>query len=309
MESVKKMPANRETTGVVFNIQKFSVNDGPGIRTVVFLKGCPLRCRWCANPESQLTKVQVLWDCKKCIGCHHCMETCPKKAISLKEDAIIIDHKQCNGCRKCVEECPGHALKTEGETKTVQEVIDVVMQDLPFYEESGGGMTLSGGEMLTQPVFAKELYKAAKEEGLHTACETTGYTSPDIFQKVIEDIDYLLFDMKHWNSDMHQKYTGVNNDLILENMKYAISIGKEVLPRTPVIPDFNDSLEDAKGLSEKLKYVGAKRVQLLPFHQFGENKYEMLNEDYFYKDTPALHPEDLKDYQNVLIENGIDAFF
>lgn len=301
--------ANRNQTGVIFNIQKFSVNDGPGIRTVVFLKGCPLHCAWCANPESQSTKVQILWDYKKCIGCHHCLDVCPNKAIQMEGSDVRICHPICDGCKKCVEECPGHALTYEGETKTVQEVLDVVKQDEVFYEESGGGITLSGGEMLAQPVFAKELLLAAKEDGLHTACETTGFAKKETFANVIENIDYILMDMKHWNKDKHKQYTGVDNDIILENMKYAISIGKEVLPRTPVIPNFNDSLEDAKGLADALNEVGAKKVQLLPFHQFGENKYELLNKDYIFKDTPALHKEDLKEYQDVLIQNGIDAFF
>lgn len=301
--------ANRNQTGVIFNIQKFSVNDGPGIRTVVFLKGCPLHCAWCSNPESQSTKVQILWDFKKCIGCHHCLDVCDKNAINLEQDNIRIDHSICDGCKKCVNECPNHALTFEGETKTVQEVIDVVKQDEVFYEESGGGITLSGGELLAQPDFAYELLLASKEEGIHSACETTGFAQLETWKKVIENIDYILIDMKHWDPIKHKEYTGVDNSIILENMKYAIQQGKQLLPRTPVIPGFNDSLDDAKGLADKLNYVGAKRVQLLPFHQFGENKYELLNKDYIFKDTPALHKEDLKDYQQVLLDAGIDAFF
>lgn len=301
--------ANRNQTGVIFNIQKFSVNDGPGIRTVVFLKGCPLHCAWCSNPESQSTKIQILWDFKKCIGCHHCLDVCDKKAINLEQDNIRIDHSICDGCKKCVNECPNHALTFEGETKTVQEVIDVVKQDEVFYEESGGGITLSGGELLAQPDFAYELLLASKEEGIHTACETTGFAQLETWKKVIENIDYILIDMKHWDPIKHKEYTGVDNSIILENMKYAIQKGKQLLPRTPVIPGFNDSLDDAKGLADKLNYVDVKRVQLLPFHQFGENKYELLNKDYIFKDTPALDKEDLKDYQQVLLDAGIDAFF
>lgn len=301
--------ANRNKEGVIFNIQKFSVNDGPGIRTVVFLKGCPLHCAWCANPESQSTKVQILCDYKKCVHCLHCIEVCPKQAINNVNDLIKINHDKCDGCKKCFDECVGHALSFEGETKTVQEVLDVVMQDLPFYEESGGGITLSGGELLAQPEFAYQLLLASKEEGLHTACETTGFASQETFKKVIEPIDYILIDMKHWNSNIHKKYTGVDNKIILENMKCAIEMGKQVLPRTPVIPNFNDSLDDAKNLAEQLNNIGAKKIQLLPFHQFGENKYDLLNKDYIFKDIPALHKEDLIDYQNILIKNGIEAFF
>ena len=295
--------------GIVFNIQKFSVNDGPGIRTVVFLKGCPLRCRWCANPESQLVKAEIMHDEKKCIGCHHCLDVCPHQAVSVKEGRITVDSAKCDGCGLCVHECPGRALKTEGELKTVQEVMDVVMQDLPFYEESGGGITLSGGEMLAQPEFAKSLLKAAKENGLHTCCETTGFAKQEIFASVIENIDTILFDVKHWNSDKHKKGTGVPNELILSNLKYAFSQGKDVLPRIPVIPGFNDSPEDAKNLARVIREAGGAECQLLPFHQFGESKYEQLGREYAYKDVTAYHREDLKEYRQIFAENGINAFF
>lgn len=301
--------ADRTKTGIVFNIQKFSVNDGPGIRTVVFLKGCPLRCRWCSNPESQLSRVQILWDQKKCIGCGHCAQTCPNGAISIAEGKVHIDPAKCRGCRKCVMECPGHALKAEGERKSVDDVMKVVMQDLPFYEESGGGITLSGGEMLAQPEFAAELCRAAKEEGLNTCCETTGFAPKDTFLKVIENIDCILMDMKHWNPETHRKFTGVTNELPLQNMKLAIEMGKDVLPRIPVIPGFNSTLADAEGLSRRLQQVGAKRCQLLPFHQFGENKYHMLDRKYEYENIPALHREDLEEYRKVFLGHGIDAFF
>ena len=163
--------------------------------------------------------------------------------------------------------------------------------------------------MLMQPEFSIELLKAAKENHLHTACETTGYADPQTFKAVIENLDYMLFDMKHWDSGKHQEYTGVPNDLILQNMSYAISAGKEVLPRIPVIPGFNDSPEDAEKLAEALKKAGADKCQLLPFHQFGENKYDMLNRPYAYKGMNAYHKEDLQDYCQVFHKHGIDAYF
>lgn len=303
------MDRGRETAGIVFNIQKFSVNDGPGIRTVVFLKGCPLHCTWCSNPESQSFRIQVLWDSSRCIGCHHCIGACPVQAVNSLDGRIYIDHAKCISCGKCVRECPARALKNEGETKTVQEVLDVCLQDLPFYEESGGGVTLSGGEMLGQPEFSKAMFRALKEEGIHTCCETTGFARPEVFLEVIQDIDTILFDMKHWNPARHAEGTGVTNELPLVNMTAAVALGKDVLPRIPVIPGFNDSFEDAKGMARMLETIGAKRCQLLPFHRFGENKYTMLGIEYAYKDIPNLHREDLEDYRQVFIDNGMDAFF
>lgn len=301
--------ANYMQTGVIFNIQKFSINDGPGIRTVVFFKGCPLHCKWCANPESQLAKIQILWDKKKCLHCHHCLEICLQKAIFLKDDNIFIDTNKCTLCKQCINTCPQKALTSEGEIKTVQQVLDIVLQDEVFYEESDGGITLSGGEFLMQTQFAEELLIAAKEKNLHTCCETTGFCTPEKFQHIIQYIDYILFDLKHWDSQRHLEGTGIDNKLILTNMKYAISTGKKVLPRIPVIPKFNDSLEDAKKFCNILHNVGSNQCQLLPFHQFGENKYHLLNKQYAYENQPALHREDLQEYLQIFLDNDIHAFF
>ena len=303
------MAADRTAEGIVFNIQKFSVHDGPGIRTVVFLKGCPLRCPWCANPESQLPREQMLWDRAKCLHCGHCASVCPAGAVTIEESGVRINGQKCTACGLCAVECPGRALRKEGEKKTVQQVLDAVLQDLPFYEESGGGMTLSGGEMLMQPRFARELLLAAKEEGLHTCCETTGFAPPAVFAEVMQPLDLLLFDMKHYDTAKHRTGTGVSNELPLQNMAAAVAAGKEVLPRIPVIPGFNDSPADAEGFSARLRELGVARCQLLPFHQFGENKYGLLGREYAYHDVPALHREDLEDFRQVFLREGIDAFF
>ncbi len=308
-EETELRKADRTKQGTIFNIQKFSVNDGPGIRTTVFFKGCPLRCRWCSNPESQLAKPQILWNSKNCLGCRHCIEVCPRKAVSLLDGHIHVDHGLCDGCRKCAEECPGKALELDGELKSVEEVLEVVLQDRDFYEESGGGLTISGGEILMQPDFACELLLAAKEEQLHTCCETTGFAKPETFDRVAELVDYIFFDMKHWNRERHLEGTGVTNELPLLNMKRAIEKDKTVLPRIPVIPGFNDSLDDAEEFAKALREVGAEKCQLLPFHQFGENKYHLLDRQYAYEDLPSLHREDLEAYRNVFISNGIEAYF
>ena len=243
------------------------------------------------------------------LHCHHCLEICLQKAISLKNDNIFIDTNKCTLCKQCINTCPQKALTSEGEIKTVQQVLDIVLQDEVFYEESDGGITLSGGEFLMQTQFAKELLIAAKEKNLHTCCETTGFCTPEKFQHIIQYIDYILFDLKHWDSQKHLEGTGIDNKLILTNMKYAISTGKKVLPRIPVIPKFNDSLEDAKRFCEVLHDVGSNQCQLLPFHQFGENKYYLLNKKYAYENQPALHHEDLQEYLQIFLDNDIHAFF
>ena len=295
--------------GIIFNIQKFSIHDGPGIRTTVFFKGCPLRCEWCANPESQAVSPQVLYNNEKCLHCATCVHTCPKGAIKMEDGLIRIDHKTCDHCMECVKACPGKALTQEGEIKTVEEVVDICMQDIDFYEESGGGVTISGGEGMVQPDFVKALLAKLKEHKIHTAIETTGYIKKEIFRELAPMFDLLLFDVKHYDSDKHYEGTHVHNELIIENLAWAISQGIEVLPRIPVIPDFNDSLDDAKGIAALLNQVGAKKVQLLPFHQFGENKYHLLGKTYSYENVKALHPEDLTDYQRIFLDVGIDCFF
>ena len=292
----------------IFNIQKFSVNDGPGIRTTVFFKGCPLRCRWCANPESQLTTPQLLWDEAKCCHCRTCVRSCGSAAITYEDGKILLHPQKCRHCHACLSACPTGALTEEGRMVTVDEVLEECLKDLPFYEESGGGVTLSGGEALLWPDFCVELLEKLHASGIHTAIETTAYASAEVFRKVAVHLDYLLIDMKHYDRDMHIKGTGIGNNHILANMKWAIENGKEVLPRIPVIPGFNDSAEDAAGFAARLKEVGATRAQLLPFHQFGEKKYQFLTREYDFSGVANLHPEDLEQMVSVMKENGIDAF-
>lgn len=299
-----------EQSGVIFNIQKFSIHDGPGVRTNVFFKGCPLRCKWCANPESQLLKPQILYHSKDCVHCGTCAAVCPERAISMDaEGGIHVDSAKCRGCLTCVHSCPQRALTCEGEVKSVDEVVEICMQDADFYAESGGGVTLSGGEALMQPDFARALLKELKARGIHTAMETTGFAPREVFDAVTAHADLLLFDMKHWDGEKHREGTGADNALILENMRRAVAGGKTVLPRLPVIPGFNDSLEDAAGFVRRLREVGAERVQLLPFHQFGENKYALLGRPYEYASVPALHKEELAAFRQVFLDAGVDAFF
>lgn len=226
------------------------------------------------------------------------------------EDGLIrIDHKTCDHCMECVKACPGKALTQEGEIKTVEEVVDICMQDIDFYEESNGGVTLSGGEAMVQYDFMMALVHALKEKGLHLAIETTGIVDHEKFKKAAPLFDLLLFDVKQADPMKHKKGTHVTNEVIQKNFKWAIEQGLNVLPRIPVIPGFNETLEDAKELATCIKEAGAKDVQLLPFHQFGENKYKLLGKDYKLHEVQALHPEDLVDYQNEFIKCGLNCYF
>lgn len=299
----------KDIKACIFNIQRYSIHDGPGIRTVVFFKGCPLSCLWCSNPESQYNKIQIVCDKSKCEKCLCCVNVCPKKAIYLNNNNIEINYNKCISCLSCKNSCPNNALSVEGEFLSVSEVLKEVLKDEVFYEESNGGVTLSGGEVLMQHEFASELLKSLKEKNIHTAVETTGYSPSKIFLKFIENVDLLLFDMKHYDREKHFKTTNVYNDLIIENLKIAIDAGKEVIIRIPVIPNINSSLKDAEEFCKLLKSVNAKKVNLLPFHQFGQKKYELLNKKYAFQNIQQLHEEDLIDYKNIFLKNGFDCYF
>lgn len=294
--------------GNIFNIQKFSIHDGPGLRTTVFFKGCPLRCRWCSNPESQSGEVQISYDSRKCLHCQSCVKVCPKDCIAYEDGRIILDRERCAGCLGCVNICPGKALKVEGELTDSDEVVRVCMQDLDFYEESGGGVTFSGGECFFQSEFAAELAGKLKRNGIHLAAETTGYVERGVFRTLAPMFDLLLFDVKHSDTDKHFDGTGVHNELIIDNLRWAMENNIDVLPRVPVIPGFNDSFEDAAGIAELIKNTGLEKVQLLPFHQFGERKYELLGRGYDFEGIKALRPEELEKYRQVFIEKGLDCF-
>lgn len=294
---------------ILFNIQKFSTNDGPGVRTTLFLKGCLLRCKWCSNPESQSGAVQLFYDQSKCTRCLTCVRACPQQAISMWDKGFFRNPEKCRDCLHCVSVCPSEALSHEGEYKSVRKIVDVCLQDKDFYETSSGGITISGGEGLCHPEFLEELLRALKHHKLHVAIETTGYTKPEVFQKLAPMFDLSLFDVKHYDSTRHYEGTHVRNELIIKNLKRAISHGIKFLPPTPVIPDFNASLENAAGIAALLKEAEAKQVQLLPFHQFEESKYHKLCQAYAYENAAALHEDDLKAYRQVFLDHGIHTFF
>lgn len=288
--------------GTIFNIQKFSIHDGPGIRTTVFFKGCSLRCKWCANPESQLDSQQLITNIQKCTRCGRCMEVCPKGARVVTADFLYptTDFDRCNQCLNCSLSCPSGAIKLEGTKSTIEEIVTEVLKDKPFYDTSGGGVTLSGGEVLLQHEFASELCRSLHKEGVSVAIETAGHVPADVFSEFIREVDLVFIDLKHYNSEKHKEGTEVGNEQIIENIKTLGKSQTAFIVRIPVIPGFNDSLEDAAGFGELLQNLGISQVQLLPFHQMGEAKYTNLGKSYSFKGQSALHPKDLENFKAVM---------
>ncbi len=271
--------SGHELTGLVFNIQKFAIQDGPGIRTTVFMKGCPLRCPWCSNPEGMGSAPEIMPSERKCIACKQCLEACASDAISFRAGIREIDWALCSGCLACAEVCPSRALEAVGEYKTVDETLRIVERDRDFYETSGGGVTVSGGEALLQWEFVRDLLKKCQQAGLHTALDTTGYCAWESMQQVLRHTDLVLFDVKHTDPDRHRVKTGVPNDQILRNLEGAASMTKVWL-RVPIVRGFNDSEPNMHSTAELAVRVGAEKVSLLPCHHWARDKYRRLGRCY-----------------------------
>ena len=275
-----------ELTAPIFNIQTYSIHDGPGIRVTVFEKGCPLRCKWCANPESNLAAPQLMTYAGKCSGCGRCAAACPQKAVTIAvrdgKPYAKTDRAKCVECGKCVEICPCEAREIAGETMTVRHVLNEVLKDKLFIDASGGGMTVSGGEPLMHAAFTAALCRAAQEAGLHTAIESCSFGSLDAVDSIYPYVNLGLLDIKHMDSRVHQELTGVPNETILANIRHIHNeLRVPVIIRVPTIPGCNDSDENiaatARFTAEELGKDVA--INLLPYHRLGESKNESLGKE------------------------------
>ena len=271
-------------TGTIFNIQKFCVNDGPGIRTTIFFKGCPLRCVWCHNPESKKAAPEVFYNASKCVKCGKCMAKCETCAHTFSEESHTYNREKCIVCGKCCDACPTEALEVAGYTITAEEAIKNVLKDKIFYDNSGGGMTLSGGEPMMQFEFALELMKKAKESGLHTCMETCGFADSEKYREIAEYTDIFLFDYKITDHEKHRECTGVTNELILSNLRMLDGAGSKIILRCPIIPTVNDTEEHLSAIANLANSLSnVLEINIEPYHPLGSGKSEMLGKDYALK--------------------------
>ncbi|MFX0069951.1 MAG: glycyl-radical enzyme activating protein [Candidatus Hermodarchaeota archaeon] len=282
--------------GVVFDIQHYAVYDGPGIRTTIFLKGCPLKCLWCHNPESQKLNPEISYFKEKCVGCGKCVEACPNNALTLTEEGVNRNKDLCLICGKCVEVCPNEVMQIVGLKRTVEEVVNIAEKDKPFYDNSGGGITISGGEPTLQSQFLLNLLKAFKERGIHTAIETCGFFKEELINDLTNLVDLFLFDIKHTDSNEHKKFTAVSNERILNNFAKVHSIvgSNRIIARIPIIPGVNTDLTTIEEIAlflRKINYTGS--VHLMPYNKMAKTKYEKVGMGDLYRDMGDLTEEKL----------------
>jgi pyruvate formate lyase activating enzyme len=271
----------RMVHGVVFEIERYALKDGPGIRSVVFLKGCSLHCLWCSNPESQNPAAQLVYWREKCLVCGTCVDACPRRALRLGPDGISIDHGLCDTCGVCEQVCNSEALVVMGREMAPQRILAEVLRDAPFYRTSGGGVTFSGGEPFEQQELLRETARLCRQNRIHVAVETSGMVDWQTMAECLPVIDLVLFDLKEMDSEHHKAYTGVDNQRVLENFTRLMGSGKAVIVRVPVIPQHNDRDDNFRRMIEFLgETAPGVRVDLLPYHRLGRGKYARLGVPY-----------------------------
>lgn len=268
-------------TGMIFDIRRYSIHDGPGIRTAVFLKGCPLECRWCHNPEGRAAAPELILRVSRCFHCGDCLPVCPNAALSRRERQILIDRSRCDVCGSCADYCPSEALQVVGREMTVAQVLEEIERDRPFYEQSGGGVTFTGGEPLAQPDFLRALLQACRTRGLHTALDTCGYAPWAVLDEIRPLVDLFLYDLKLMDDARHQEWTGVSNAEILANLRRLSEAGQEILVRLPLVPGVNDGEENLRQTGAFLASLPTvPAVELLAYHHIAEAKYAGLGREY-----------------------------
>ncbi len=294
-----------QAKGIVFDIQRFSVHDGPGIRTLVFLKGCPLRCPWCSNPESQRLEREIMFIASNCIGCNKCLAVCPTGAIDLDLPSRVRREK-CNLCGKCIEVCYAAALIMAGQEKTVEMILDELKKDNIYYRRSGGGITFSGGEPFIQQDFFEQLLAGCKANGWHTTIETTGFTTKKVLKRVLPLVDLVLMDIKHMNDQKHKKYVGRSNKTVLRNARLVAASGVQMIVRVPVIPQFNNDLINIRATANFAHSLGAvKELHLLPYHRLGQKKYGYLGRKYPFEGITPPTRSDMNRLKTVVESCGL----
>lgn len=296
---------NYETTGTIFNTQKFSIHDGNGLRTLIFMKGCPLNCLWCSNPESQNPKLEIMDVKSNCIGCGKCAILCESNAIH--DSTFDIDRSLCVKCGKCAIKCYANAKKMVGKETTVREMMELIEKDRIFYTNSGGGVTVGGGEPLMQPEFVRDLLSSCRQSNIHTAIETCGYGKWDDIKEVFEATDQIFFDLKALDSNLHRELTGVENEIILENASRLVKSlrrDQEIVFRIPLVPGCNDSEEniEATGIFVSTLEGPNKNIsiEILPYHNLGEDKYKWLNREYSLAQLKKHEKETVEHYKEIL---------
>ena len=291
-------------SGVVFNVEKYAIHDGPGIRTTVFFKGCPLRCWWCHNPEGQERGFELVFRPSRCIECGECIRNCTRQALAYESGRIVIDRKRCTICGACACKCPSEAFSIAGKKTTVEEVTKIIEKDMPFYDESKGGVTFSGGEPLMQPDFLEALLDECAKRGINTALDTSGYAPSNVVERFYRKVDLFLYDIKIMDDVKHKKYTGVSNKLILKNLQSIVKNGGRIEVSLPVIPLINDDSANIEETGEFLaKLRSIESVSLLPYHRMGVDKYKSLGKRYKLSGTEAPCPEKIK-----VIKEKLEAF-